>query len=536
VGGGEILGLGTNEHVHDLAPQADVFDLDGATVLPGFIESHSHLIGLGLTRARSAIFYNMDLAPIGSREDMLDAVADEVRQRPNGEWVTGRGFAYDRWPEKRLLTADELDYVSPDHPVALNSLGGHIMMTNNLGLRQAGINKEFIAPDNGTVEKDAGTGQPTGILHDAGMFSVVNAIPTPTESELLEAARSAVDLLVRLGFTQAHHIRNILPGGYGPEQLRPFVRLHDQGELPLRLRFLTEAYTSIGKVGDYTYIDALRRLGQTAGFGGRIKYGSIKVVSDGWLDARSGAQYEEYEDEPSKGYMYRPPEDYKSLISRAHSANLQMVVHCDGLRSLDVILDAYEAAQEETPREDPRHRLEHVSIVTDAQIERIAKLGLMVCNVPTYRNNPWYKDMIRRAYGDRSRLCLRYKSLQEAGVVVFGGSDCHPGLDEWLSPIGQIYLDSVEGPLDPAEKLSREDAVAMFTTRAAYGTFEESTKGTIEIGKYADLTVLTGNPLTVPDDDLMGISVLLTVVDGDVVYDGRHSAVRPDSGATSKVI
>lgn len=291
VGGGDILGLGSNEQIHDMAPHADVFDLDGATVLPGFIESHSHLIGLGLTRARSAIFYNMDLAPVISREDMLDLVADEVRQRPIGEWVTGRGFAYDRWPEKRLLTADELDHVSPDHPVALNSLGGHIMMTNHLALQRADIDQDFVAPGNGTIKKDARTGQPTGILHDAGMFSVINAIPTPSESELLTAARAAVELLVRLGFTQAHHIRNILPGGYGPEQLRPFVRLNDNGELPLRLRFLTEAYISMGKVGDYTYIDALRRLGQTAGFGGRIKYGSIKVVSDGWLDARSGAQY-----------------------------------------------------------------------------------------------------------------------------------------------------------------------------------------------------------------------------------------------------
>lgn len=222
--------------------------------------------------------------------------------------------------------------------------------------------------------------------------------------------------------------------------------------------------------------------------------------------------------------MWRPGEDYVDLISRAHNAGYQLAIHCDGLRSTDIILDAYERVLEQSPRDDHRHRLEHLPILTDQQIERIRKLELLVCSVPSYRMNSWYKDMMARAYGpERLPMTLRYRSLIDAGVHVFGGSDCHPCEEEWLHPIGQIALNAVDGPPTDSERLTREEAVRMFTSGAAFASFDEDRKGTIAVGKLADFTVLTDDPLTVTDDELRKIQVKATIVAGEVMYQAEKN-------------
>lgn len=517
--GNRIAAVGSDRQLRDQAPGAEVIDLGGKTLFPGFIEPHSHVIGYGLVESRAATFYNRNLAPIRSREEMLELVSEEARDRGKGEWITGRGFALDWWEEPKLLTKDELDRVAPDNPVWLNDLGGHILMTNSEALRLANINKDTPEPSNGHIRRDS-SGEPNGILNDNAQMPVFDQTPLPTPQELLQAARVATNNMVSMGITSVSHIRNFFPGGYTGDQHRPFIELERMGELPLRVWLMVEAYRHIGLEGDYEHLNSLTSLGQVTGFGGRVKVGPIKIISDGWLDSRTSANYDPYADAPeTNGIMYRPPHDYKELVWRAHKAGFQLAIHCDGLRSTDIILDAYENALQRLPRENHRHRLEHVPLLTDAQIDRISKLGLSVCTVPSYRMEPWYKDMIRRAYGpEKSKLALRYRSLQQAGVHVFGGSDCHPCVEDWLHPLGQIYLNSVEGPLDTSEKFSREEAVSMFTTKPAFASFEEDDKGSIEPGKLADLVVLSDNPLVVPGEDLRSITVEMTIVDGEVVF------------------
>lgn len=529
VAGERIVEVGRARRLTEIAPEAEAVDLEGRVLFPGFIEPHSHVLGYGLAESRAAVFYNRNLAPVTSREELLDAVRDEAREREPGEWITGRGFSPDRWPDRSLPDRDELDRVAPDQPVALNSLGGHILLCNTRALEAGGVTADTPDPENGVVYRDAG-GRPTGPLKDGAMLPVFSRVPTPSDDELLEAARVATRRMAAMGITTVHHIRNWLPGGYGPEQIRPFVEMERRRELPIRVWLMVEAYENIARVGDYRHVDSLASLGLRTGFGDRVKLGSVKVIVDGWLDARTSANYEPYADAPElRGYCWREADvsDYRELVWRAHRAGFQLAIHCDGIRSTDIILDAYEEALQRLPRDDHRHRLEHVPILTDEQIERIASLGLSVCTVPTYRMEPWYKAMIARAYGEERarRLTLRYRELLRAGVHVFGGSDCHPCEDRWLSPLGQIRLNSVEGPLEPSNRFSREEAVAMFTTAAARASFEEHEKGRIAPGYLADMVVLDGDPLTVPDGQLGEIRVLRTLVGGETVYQADRARV-----------
>jgi len=521
--GERIVEVGDRARLADLAPEAEVVELGGGVLFPGFTEPHAHVLGYGLAESRAAVFYHRNLAPVTSRDELLELVREEVRGRKPGEWITGRGFSWDRWPDRTPLRREELDRVAPDHPVALNSLGGHILLCNSRALEEGGVGPDTPDPENGVIYRDP-SGRPTGVLKDGAMLPVFSRVPTPTDEELLEAARVATRRMAAMGITAVHHIRNWLPGGYGPEQIRPFVEMERRGELPIRVWLMVEGYENIARVGDYRHVDSLASLGLGTGFGDRVKLGSVKVIVDGWLDARTSANYEPYADEPElRGYCWREEDvsDYRELVWRAHRAGFQLAIHCDGVRATDIILDAYEEALERLPREDHRHRLEHVPILTDEQIERIADLGLSVCTVPSYRMEPWYKEMIVRAYGEEKarRQTLRYRELHRKGVHVFGGSDCHPCEDRWLSPLGQIHLYSVEGPLEPANRFSREEAVAMFTTSAARASFQEDEKGRIAPGHLADMVLLEGNPLTVPDEELAELGVLRTIVGGETVYE-----------------
>ena len=527
VGGGRILAVGDAASIAAASPHARVVDLGGDVLFPGFIEPHAHVMGYGLAESRSALFYNRNLAPVTSREELLDVVQDEVSVRTRGEWITGRGFSVDRWPDRRAPDRHELDRVAPDHPVALNDLGGHLLACNSLALELGDVTRNTPNPANGVVHWDE-AGEPNGHLNDGAMLPVFGKVPTPTGDELRAAARVAVRDMAAMGITTVHHIRNWLPSGYGPEQIWPFIEMEQDGTLPLRMWLMMEGYENIARVGDYLHVDRLRALGLKTGFGDRVKIGPVKVIVDGWLDVRSSANYEPYADAPDqRGYCWREEDtsDYRELLWRAHEAGCQLAIHCDGLRATDIILDALEEALRRLPRDDHRHRLEHVPILTDEQIERIARLKLSVCTVPSYRMEPWYKEMICRAYGEEKarKQTLRYRELKEAGVHVFGGSDCHPCEPQWLAPLGQIYLYSVEGPLNPANRFTREEAVAMFTTEAAKASFQEHEKGRIREGYLADMVVLSGNPLTVDGPSLKSIEVRRTIVGGDTVQEmGRE--------------
>jgi predicted amidohydrolase YtcJ len=521
VGGGRVLAVGSDASVAEMAPQARVVDLGGDVLFPGFIEPHSHVLGYGLAESRAAVFYNRNLAPVTSREELMEVVREEVEAKTAGDWITGRGFSVDRWPDRRAPDRHELDRVAPDHPVALNDLGGHLLACNSLALEMGGVTRDTPAPANGVLHLDE-RGEPTGHLNDGAMLPVFGEVPTPAPDELRAAARVAVHDMVAMGITTVHHIRNWLPSGYGPEQIWPFVEMERDGTLPIRIWLMVEGYENIAQVGDYLHADRLRALGLRTGFGDRVKIGPVKVIVDGWLDTRTSANYEPYADAPDqRGYCWREEDtsDYTELIWRAHESGCQLAIHCDGLRSTDIILDALEAALKRLPRDDHRHRLEHVPILTDEQIERIARLGLSVCTVPSYRMEPWYKEMICRAYGEEkaTRMTLRYRELKQAGVHIFGGSDCHPCEHQWLAPLGQIYLYSVEGPLNSANRFTREEAVAMFTTEAAKASFEEHEKGRIREGYLADMVVLSDNPLTVDDAALKSVAVRRTIVNGETV-------------------
>ena len=523
VAGNRIAAIGSDIGIAAMAPAAEVVDLAGRVLFPGFIECHAHVMGYGLVESRASLFMNLNLAPVRSRRDLLDMVADEARGRPAGEWIMGRGFPLWTWDDPALPTLAELDRAAPGNPLFLIDMSGHVDVTNSLGLAAMGYTAATPDPANGRIERDA-SGNPTGVLKDGAALPLYDHVPLPTAGEYLDAVRVAAANLVGMGVTTVHTLRNALPGGYRSDQYRPFMELAQRGELPLTVRLLVEAYRNIGREGDDEHLRALTGLGLRTGFGDRVVIGGVKILSDGSLDSRTSCHYEDFADAPGeRGYMWRPPGDYAAMIRHAHGHGLQIAVHCNGERSTDVILDAFEDALEACPRADHRHRLEHVPLLSDNQIERIRRLGLAVCAAPSFRFEPRFKEMMVHLFGETRvrEKAFRYRTLAEAGVPVFGGSDCHPCIPRWINPLGQIRLVSEEGPFDASERFGREQAVRMWTSEAARAGFEEASKGSIEVGKRADLVVLSGNPLEVPGAALENIRVDLTMVDGEIVHDRR---------------
>jgi predicted amidohydrolase YtcJ len=520
VAGNRIAAVGTDAEVAAMAPAAEKIDLAGRVLFPGFIECHAHVMGYGLVESRASLFMNLNLAPVRSRRDLLDMVADEARGRPAGEWIMGRGFPLWTWDDPALPTRAELDRAAPGNPLFLTDMSGHVDVTNSLGLAAVGYTAATPDPANGRIERDA-SGNPTGVLKDGAALPLYDHVPLPTTDEYREAVRVAVANLAAMGITTVHTLRNALPGGYRSDQYRPFLELAGRGEMPINVRLLVEAYRHIGRQGDDEHLRSLSGLGLRTGFGGRVVIGGVKILSDGSLDSRTSCHYEDFADAPGeKGLLWRPPTDYAAMIRHAHEHGLQIAVHCNGERSTDVILDAFEDALEACPRADHRHRLEHVPLLSDLQIERIRRLGLAVCAAPNFRFEPRFKEMMIRLFGEARvrEKAFRYRTLAEAGVSVFGGSDCHPCIPEWINPLGQIRLVGEEGPFHASERFGREQAVRMWTTEAARAGFEETRKGSIEAGKLADLIVLSGNPLEVAGDALGNIRVHMTMVDGEIVH------------------
>jgi len=271
--------------------------------------------------------------------------------------------------------------------------------------------------------------------------------------------------------------------------------------------------------GEYTNLEALAGLGMVTGFGNdMIKLGPLKVISDGWQCSRTGLLQRPYSNDPGNlGLAYREVQDYEHLVRFAHKAGLAVAIHTDGDGSAERIIGIYERVLDGQPN-SLRHRLEHARVLSDAQVERVVKLGLVVCAAPVgYSREPWYYQMMCDNVGkDRKHRLLRHKELMDKGCVVCGGSDCHPGIDRWISPLAAIQFLTTSGPRE--QRFTVDEAVKVYTINGAYAFFDEDKLGSIARGKLADLVVLNRDLTAIPKEEIGDILVELTMVDGRVVY------------------
>ncbi len=492
VAGDRIVAVGSTDEIRPLIGRGTkVVDSKGATILPGFIDCHIHLIEYGLS------LKNVDLRGIASIEEMKRRVADRVQS--SAPWILGLGWDQERFAEKRYPTSKDLDEASPNKPVLLWRVCGHICVLNSRALQLAGIEAKTPDPRGGIIDRDS-SGEPTGILRETAFDLVLKAIPKLTLDDYEEAIIAASQRALEAGLTTVHCITG------SKQELRSLLKLRAEGRL--RLRF----YIFI----PVEHMEAARYLGLRSGFGDdMVRLGGIKVFTDGSLGARTAALEEAYADDPTnRGVAIYSQQRLNEIVAEAHRSDFQIAAHAIGDKAIVMALHAFAKVNKSMPKENHRHRIEHASVLDHTLIRRIQELGLIASVQPHFNVSDFWVE--QRLGKERASLTYPFATLLRAGVKVVAGSDCPV---EPLTP-----LSGIEAAVNraPPEALGVEDAIALYTRNAAYASFDENTKGTITAGKLADLVILEKDPRKVPPSMISKIRVLKTMIGGRIVH--PHSA------------
>ena len=520
--GGRIVAVGDSSDLEALQADRHV-DLAGATVVPGFHDAHQHCVFFGMSLAELPL----STPPIARLDDILDAVATAARERPAGEWVIGSGYDQNRIAERRHPTAVELDRVAPDHRVWLKHTSGHMAVVNSRVLQEFDVDRVPV-PVGGTVERDA-AGRPTGLLLEQAQLLVRGLVYPYAMEDIAGAIDRAGARYLTEGVTSVQEAG--IGGGLissSPQELAAYVLARQTGRLHVRttLMIAAEALHDLDRNPADAGAFGLD-LGLGTGFGDDVlRLGPVKIFADGSLIGRTAAMHAPFADDPdNSGSLQREPEELRELLLKAHRGGWQIATHAIGDRAVSTVLDCYEAAQREHPRPGARHRIEHCAVTDEAQLERIARLG--VVPVPQGRFVNELGDGMAAALGpERTRSCYRQRSFLERGIPLPGSSD-RPVVDGApLRGIADLVLRRTASGAEfvPEEALTPLQALYAWTLGSAYATFQEHEKGSLQRGKLADLAVLSGDPTTVDPEQIAELQVLATVVGGELRHDVGLSA------------
>ncbi len=505
VRGGRVVFIGSRQGALTHRGSATrVLELDGRTVIPGMVDAHAHLAGLG------SALRTVDLVGTRSYDEVVQRVAARARELPAGTWVLGRGWDQNQWSDTRFPTHEALSRAVPDHPVYLTRVDGHAALVNAAALRSAGVVAATTDPDGGRIER-ASDGSPAGVLVDAAMGLVSSRIPDAPRSEQVTAIRAAIAEANRWGLTGIHD------AGVGAGTIDHYEELARAGDFNLR------NYVMI-RSDDATLERYFRRGPQSGLHDGRIWIRSIKISSDGALGSRGAALLEPYSDEANhSGLVLTSPERVREVAGRALRAGFQLNTHAIGDRANRFVLDAYEAALAETPRADHRFRVEHAQILHPQDIPRFAALDV----IPSMQASHQTSDMYwaeRRVGSTRLLGSYAWRSLLDLGVPIPNGSDFPV---EAVNPLISFHSSITRQDADgypaggwyPAQRMTREEALRSMTIWPAYAAFQEEVMGSLTPGKYADFVVLDRDIMRVAPEEILGTRVLATYLGGRAVYE-----------------
>jgi len=489
----KIIAVESNNQIKKLAGKTTkIIDLKRKTVVPGFTDAHTHILSFG------ASLNNLNLRDIASIKEMQKKLQEQVKKTPSEKWVLGGGWDHEKLKEKRYPTRFDLDKVAPKNPVFLQRSCKNMCVVNTKALQIAGITKKTKPPKGGKIDIDPNTGELTGIIHTTAMDLIEKVIPKLNEEELEQTCLLACQKAAEAGLTTVHWIIE------SPTEIRLIQKLRADKKLPIRIYIIIPV----------EFMKHLIELGLQTGFGDKmIKIGSIKILTDGSLGARTAALTETYSDEPkTKGMTLYAQEELNRLVTEVHEANLQLAVHAIGDKAVDMTLTAIEKALAKSPRKNLRHRIEHASVLKEKLIDRMKKLNLIASVQPHFIISDFWT--IDRLGPKRARWAYPFKTLMHEGVLTTGSSDCPV---EPISPLLGIYA-AVTRRENQEERITVNEALRMYTINAAFASFEENIKGSIEVGKLADLTVLSHDPETIIAEEIKNIEVEMTIVDGKIVY------------------
>lgn len=500
ISGGRFTAVGSNDDVLNLvSARTRRIDLGGRTVLPGFIDAHTHPAYAGNRHLKQV---DCDLRSIAA---IQQALRERAANTPPGDWVLG--FKYDdtKTSEGRRLTREDLDAVSKEHPVFVEHRGGHTAYLNSLAFAKAGITDATPDPSGGRFDRDA-AGRLSGRVAEAAKGAVEAVIPSSlTRDERRQGVKLISQMMTRAGITSVHDALG------SPDDLRAYQDAREAGELGFRV------YCSLY----VDYLDRMLATGIRTGLGDEwIRIGFLKAVCDGSISERTARLSEPYVGRPDdRGILVTPePELYEPLL-KAHLAGWQLGVHANGDEAIDIVLRVYERLQREHPRKNPRYRIEHCTVVNDSLVARIKALGAIPTPFSTY---VYFHGEKMREYGaERLQHMFALRSFLDAGIRATQASDYPPGPFEPMMALqSEVTRTDMHGNVwGPAQRITVEEAIRVGTMNGAYASFEERRKGSIEAGKLADLVVLGRDPLKEDPSTLVTIPVERTMTGGRWVFE-----------------
>ncbi|MEP6506845.1 MAG: amidohydrolase [Gemmatimonadales bacterium] len=504
VRGGRIVFAGSEREVRALAgPKTRVFDVHGATVVPGLVDAHAHLVGLGSSLA------NVNLAGSQSYDEVIARVVARAKDTKPGEWIFGRGWDQNRWPEKEFPTHEALTKAFPNNPVVLTRIDGHALLANAMAMRAAKITAATPDPDGGRVLRMSDK-SPSGVFVDNAQSLINRAEPSSTREQTTKAILAAIAEANKWGLIGIHD------AGESQRVIDIYESLAKQGKYNLRNYVLVSGDTA--DILHYTAVGPRSDL-----YNGRIWVRSIKLYADGALGSRGAALLVPYSDDPGNtGLLVTPPADLEKVAELALRKGFQVGVHAIGDRGNRVVLDAYDAALKAVPTADHRFRIEHAQVISPADIPRFAELGV----IPSMQASHQTSDMRwaeTRLGPERIKGAYAWRTLLNTGVIIPDGSDFpveevnplisfHSAVsrqDDTNWPQGGWYGDQV---------MTRAEALKAMTIWPAYAGFQEKVMGSISPGKYADFVVLDRDIMTVPASDILKTTVQSTWLGGKEVY------------------
>jgi len=504
---GRVLAVGDAKALLARYPDAKRIDATGKTVIPGLIDAHGHVMGLGYALMR------VDLVDARDKAEVIARLRAYEKQLPPNAWLLGSGWDQNDWPEKAFPIAADLDAAFPERPVWLERVDGHAGWANSAALRAAAA--KAVRPLEGDWQPDGGRierieGKPSGVFVDAAMSLVHAVVPAPDTAYRQQALEKALQAAVRNGLTGVHDM------GVSREDLALMVQFADEQRVPLRI----DAYAD----GDGAALADLCARGLYGHAGGRLQMRGVKLYADGALGSRGAALLEDYSDDPgNRGLLVTEPGALEAAMRKAHGCGVQVATHAIGDRGNRLVLDAYQRVLGGTAKTDHRWRIEHAQVVAPEEFPRFAELGVIASMQPTHATSdmPWAQDRLGPV---RIGGAYAWQRMQANGVKLALGSDfpvesVDPRRGLHAAVTRQDAHGHPAGGWRAAERLSAAEALRGFTADAAWAAHDERDVGRLAPGFRADFVVLDEDPLAVPGEQLDDLHVRSTWVDGKPVYE-----------------
>jgi predicted amidohydrolase YtcJ len=502
----KIFCVGSIEHIMldcgGSNSDAEIVQLKGRFVMPGFNDAHTHLGGAGRDKL------TLDLKGTDSLAELQQRVRVAAAQHKPGEWIIGKGWDQTRWPEKTFPHRQDLDEVSPNNPVFLVHVSGHVAVANSMALKHTEITEDTKNPTGGEIERDT-EGNPTGMFKEgSAMEFVEQKIPEPTEAERRRGIELVLQELAQNGVTSAQD----------NSAWEDFLVYHDLKEEKKLTARITEWLPFMAPL---TELQNMRSEGGTTD--PWLKTGALKMVTDGALGSRTAALLAPYSDEPdSSGIMTIAPEKLKAMALDRDKLGFQLAFHAIGDRANRVALDAFESVVRVNGARDRRDRIEHAQVVAPEDIERFGTLHVIASMQPSHQSNDmrWAEQ---RLGPERVKGAYAWNSIQKSGARLAFGTDYDV---ESINPFRALYAcvtrelpeGGPAGGWQPQEKISLDDCIRAYTVGSAYAQFEEGKKGDLKVGKYADFIILSQDLTKATPKEILNTEVLQTVVGGRSVY------------------